>query len=201
MRILASACGLFVLLDRSWYRFRKLVARTYCRSLLEACGENPRFDPLSSQIRYEAVRLGDNVYLGPGAVIGRAHIGNDVMFGPRVHVRNGNHSIGVVGLAIREADDPSDDHGPIVIGDDVWVGEETTILHKGSIGEGSVVGTRSLVNRPLPPYVVAAGQPCRIIKKRFSDDELRRHLTLRGRSQEEIEHVVAARDGGLETLG
>jgi acetyltransferase-like isoleucine patch superfamily enzyme len=200
MRIVGWACGLFVLVDRSWYRFRKLVARTYYRTRLEACGENCRFDPLSSHIRYEAVKLGDNVFIGPGAVIGRAVIGNDVMFGPRVHIRNGNHSFGVVGTTIREANDPGDDHGPIMIGDDVWVGEESTILHRGAIGEGSVIGTRSLVDRPIPPYVVAGGQPCRILKRRFSDEDLRRHLTLRGRADAEIEQTIAARNHGLEAF-
>ena len=201
MRVVVWACGLFVLLDRGWYRFRKLVARTYCRTRFEACGRNCRFDAISSQIRYEAVRLGDNVFIGPGAVIGRAHIGNDVMFGPGVHVRNGNHSFGVVGVTISEANDPRDDHGPIVVGDDVWVGQETTILHRGSIGEGSVIGTRSLVDSAIPPYVVAAGQPCRIIRKRFSDEELRRHLSLRGRREDEIEEIIAARNRGLEAMG
>src|SRR4051794_37748494 len=102
MSFLARACGAFVRLDESWYRLRKLIARTYYKTKLEACGPNCRFDPLSSEIRYDAVRLGSNVFIGPGAVIGRAVIGNDVMFGPGVHVRNGNHSFEVLGSTIQD---------------------------------------------------------------------------------------------------
>jgi acetyltransferase-like isoleucine patch superfamily enzyme len=200
MPAVATACGILVRLDRSWYRFRKLVARTYYRSQLSGCGSNCRFDPLSSEIRYPAVSLGDNVFIGPGAVIGRAVIGNDVMFGPGVHVRNGNHSFEVVGKTIQEADDPRDDRGAVVIGDDVWVGQETTILPRGTIGEGSVIGTRSLVSRPIPPYVVAAGSPCRVLRRRFSDDELIRHLTLRGRTRDEAEEIRRVRAEALAEM-
>ncbi len=201
MRPLARVCGLFVLFDTSWYRLRKLVARTYYRTRFEQCGRNCRFDPLSSEIRYEVIKVGDDVFMGPGAVIGRAIIGNDVMFGPGVHIRNGNHTFEQVGVPIREGDDPHDDHDAIVIGDDVWIGQDTTVLHRGSIGEGAVIGTRSLVNRPIPPYVVAAGQPCRIIRKRFSDADLRRHLRLRGCDHETIEQVLRARENGLREFG
>jgi acetyltransferase-like isoleucine patch superfamily enzyme len=201
VRALIGLCGIVVRLDRSSYRLRKLIARTYYATKLEGCGENCRFDPLSSEIRYEAVTLGDNVFIGPGAVIGRAVIGSDVMFGPNVHVRNGNHSFEVVGVTIQDADDPRDDRPAVVIEDDVWVGQDTTILPNGAIGEGSVVGTKSIVSRPIPPYVIAAGSPCRVLRKRFSDEDLQRHLALRGRSEAEIEAIVRRRARGLEELG
>jgi maltose O-acetyltransferase len=200
-RALIELCGALVTLDRSWYRLRKLIARTYFRTKLQGCGRNCRFDPLSSEIFYEAVTLGDNAFIGPGAVIGRAVIGNDVMFGPNVHVRNGNHSFEVIGVTIQDASDPSDDRDPVVIEDDVWIGQDTTILPRGRVGEGSVIGTRSIVNRPVPPYVIAAGAPCRIIRKRFSDEELRRHLVLRGRTPAEIGAMVARRADALRELG
>jgi acetyltransferase-like isoleucine patch superfamily enzyme len=88
-----------------------------------------------------------------------------------------------------------------VIEDDVWVGQDTTILPNGAIGEGSVVGTKSIVSRPIPPYVIAAGSPCRVLRKRFSDEDLQRHLALRGRSEAEIEAIVRRRARGLEELG
>ena len=50
----------------------------------------------------------------------------------------------------------------------VWVGSSTTIVSGAEIGEGSVIGAMSLVNKKIPPFVVAAGVPARVIKPRFS---------------------------------
>jgi len=192
-RIVLAACGLLVRGGLVWYRLRKGVARHYYRSQLKHCGENVRFDPLSSQIRYDEVELGDNVYIGPGAVLGRTRIGNDVMLGPNVHVRNGHHSFEIIGQTIQGTFDPADDGPPVVIEDDVWIGQDVTVLAAGHIGEGAVIGTRSIVSRRVPPYVVAAGVPCRVLRKRFSDDELLEHLRRRGRDIEEASAVVARR--------
>jgi serine acetyltransferase len=75
----------------------------------------------------------------------------------------------------------------------VWIGDSTTVVRKGSVADGCVIGTRSLVTRPMPPYVVAAGVPCRVLKLRFSHDQLREHLRLRGRTPHEAERLIAER--------
>ena len=57
--------------------------------------------------------------------------------------------------------------GPIIIGDDVWIGFGTTILSGVKIGQGSVIGANSIVTKDIPPYSIYAGN--RIIKRRFSN--------------------------------
>lgn len=54
---------------------------------------------------------------------------------------------------------------PVTIGDDVWIGFGSVILPGVKIGEGSVVGAKSVVTRDIPAGVVAAGNPARIVKK------------------------------------
>ncbi len=120
------------------------------------------------------------------------------MFGPGVHVRNGNHPFEIPGQTIQGANDPASDRSAVVIEDDVWVGEDATILPKASLGEGAVVGSRTVVNRAIPPYVVVVGDPCRIVRPRFSDPDLRRHLALRGREAKEIERVVQRRQAMIK---
>ena len=59
--------------------------------------------------------------------------------------------------------------GDVVIGNDVWIGRGTTILSGVNIGDGSVIGAYSVVTKNVPPYSIVAGNPARIIKKRFDD--------------------------------
>lgn len=58
-------------------------------------------------------------------------------------------------------------HGPIVIGNDVWIGAGAKIMSGVSVGDGSVIGAGSVVTSDIPPYVVACGNPARIMRFRF----------------------------------
>lgn len=61
------------------------------------------------------------------------------------------------------------------VGNDVWIGQNVTVLPGVHIGDGAIIGANSVVASDIPPYCIAAGNPCRVIKKRF-DDELISHL-------------------------
>ncbi|MBR1404174.1 MAG: CatB-related O-acetyltransferase [Treponema sp.] len=61
--------------------------------------------------------------------------------------------------------------GDTVIGNDVWIGQNATILPGVHIGDGAIIGANATVASDIPPYTVSAGNPARIIRKRF-DDEL-----------------------------
>ncbi len=54
---------------------------------------------------------------------------------------------------------------PITVEDDVWLGGHVTVLPGVTIGRGSVIGAGSVVTRDVPPGVVAAGNPCRVIRR------------------------------------
>lgn len=61
--------------------------------------------------------------------------------------------------------------GDTVIGNDVWLGRECTIMPGIKIGDGVIIGAKSVVTKDVPAYHVVGGNPAKIIKKRF-DDEL-----------------------------
>ena len=65
--------------------------------------------------------------------------------------------------------------GDTVVGNDVWIGQNVTVLPGVHIGDGAIIGADSVVAKDIPPYTIAAGNPCRVIRKRF-DDELIEYL-------------------------
>ena len=61
--------------------------------------------------------------------------------------------------------------GDTVIENDVWIGQNATILPGVHIGDGAIIGANSVVGKNIDPYTIVAGNPIRVIRKRF-DDEL-----------------------------
>jgi virginiamycin A acetyltransferase len=57
--------------------------------------------------------------------------------------------------------------GDIIIGNDVWIGYQALILSGVTIGDGAVIGARSVVTKDVPPYAIVAGCPARVIRYRF----------------------------------
>lgn len=65
--------------------------------------------------------------------------------------------------------------GDTVVGNDVWIGQNVTILPGVHIGDGAIIGANSLVSKDVPPYCIVGGNPCREIRPRF-DKELTEYL-------------------------
>lgn len=61
--------------------------------------------------------------------------------------------------------------GDTVVGNDVWIGQNATILPGVKIGDGAIIGANSTVGSDVAPYTIIAGNPAKLIRKRF-DDEL-----------------------------
>lgn len=58
----------------------------------------------------------------------------------------------------------------VVIGNDVWIGRDSLILAGVTIGDGAVIGTRSVVTKDVPPYAIVGGVPAKVIRYRFSPE-------------------------------
>lgn len=59
--------------------------------------------------------------------------------------------------------------GDVIIGNDVWIGQETTIMSGIKIGDGAVVAANSVVVKDVEPYTIVGGNPAKLIRKRFDD--------------------------------
>jgi len=68
--------------------------------------------------------------------------------------------------------------GPINIGNDVWVGSNVIILSGITVGDGAIIGAGSVVSKNVPPYAIMAGNPIKMLRKRFSEQVISELLEL-----------------------
>lgn len=66
----------------------------------------------------------------------------------------------------------------MIFAGDNWIGANSTILKGVTVGEGAVVAAGALVNKNVPPYAIVGGVPARVIKMRFTEDEIAKHKKL-----------------------
>jgi acetyltransferase-like isoleucine patch superfamily enzyme len=69
--------------------------------------------------------------------------------------------------------------GDIIIGNDVWIGESATIMSGVSIGDGAIIGMRCIVSKDVAPYEIVVGAPQKVLRKRFSDDQIEALLKIK----------------------
>jgi virginiamycin A acetyltransferase len=69
--------------------------------------------------------------------------------------------------------------GDTVIGNDVWIGQNVTVMPGVHIGDGAIIAANSTVTKDIPAYHIAGGNPCRILKKRFEDELIQHLLTIK----------------------
>lgn len=72
-----------------------------------------------------------------------------------------------------------DNHGDILVGNDVWIGFEAVILAGVSIGDGAIIGSRAVVTKDVPPYTIVGGVPAKPIRRRFDNEIISKLLALR----------------------
>lgn len=60
--------------------------------------------------------------------------------------------------------------GDTVVGNDVWIGQNVTVMPGVHIGDGAIIGTNSTVASDIPPYAIAVGNPCKVVKYRFEPE-------------------------------
>ena len=66
-----------------------------------------------------------------------------------------------------------DEERDTIIEEDVWIGYHVTLLPGVTIGRGSIIGAGSLVTKSIPPYTIAVGAPCKVIKLKYSKEEIK----------------------------
>lgn len=114
------------------------------------------------------IEVGENFYANHGCVIldgAKVTFGDNVFVAPNCGFHTAGHP-----LDVEQRNQGLEYAYPITIGDNVWIGAGVTVLPGVTIGNNVVIGAGSVVNRDIPNGVVAAGNPCKIIRKITEND-------------------------------
>ena len=123
----------------------------------------------------EPISIGPNstIYTTRAKLIIKSHF----ISGPNLTIITGDHYY-LIGKFIDEVNDtdkiPENDQD-VVIEEDVWCGANVTILKGVTIGRGSIVAAGSVVTKSCPPYSIVGGVPAKVLKMKFSGEEIIRH--------------------------
>lgn len=133
----------------------------------------------------KGVKLGSNITMF--ATRAKIVIGDRSFTGPNVTIMTGDHPFDIIGKFIADnkkfeikaaGGDISKYDKDVVIDEDVWIGCNVTILKGVHIGRGAIVAAGSVVTHSLPAYCIGGGNPARVIKPRWSVDEILNHELL-----------------------
>jgi maltose O-acetyltransferase len=108
------------------------------------------------------IKTGEKVFFNFNCVVLDAApvtIGSRTLFGPNVQVYTATHPMNYA-----ERASGVEFAKPITIGEDVWIGGSTVICPGITIGDRSIIGAGSVVTKNIPSNVVAAGNPCKVIR-------------------------------------
>lgn len=137
----------------------------YLRAYLAAIGTETSVQMGCRFLNGRKVFLGDRNVINFGCLFDGRHYkiqtGSDVSIGPEAAILTLGHD--------PQSPEFANKGGDVIIGDHVWIAYRAIILPGITIGEGAVVGAGSVVTKDVEPYMIVAGNPAQVIKKRTAD--------------------------------
>lgn len=137
------------------------------------------------------IEFGEGTNIGRRCTISAANkivFGKNVLLGPNILVTDHNHEYAHIGLPVMNQGITSATN-QVFIGDGTWVGTNSVIVGNVKIGKGCVIGSNSVINKDIPDYCVAVGNPCKVIK--IFDTDAGRWIKVN--NEEHLKMVVANR--------
>jgi acetyltransferase-like isoleucine patch superfamily enzyme len=121
---------------------------------------NQRFIP--EIIIGDGSSIGDDSHI---TSVNKIIIGKNVLMGKKILITDNSHGISEFELLeIAPNKRPLYSKGPVIIEDNVWIGEKASIMPGVHIGRGSIIAANSVVTKSVPPYCLVAGIPAKVVK-------------------------------------
>lgn len=128
------------------------------------------WDGYAGQSFTPSIEIGEDCNIGENCHItacDRIEIGNGVLTGRYVYISDNSHGnpSNAEELDIRPSMRPLYSKGPVVIGNNVWIGERVCVMSGVKIGDGAIIAANAIVTHDIPAGVLAGGVPAKVIKK------------------------------------
>ena len=166
-----------------------LIRSYWLQPQFKDCGKSSRFESIGRIVGAKAIKIGNRVHFSEGFYLtvwlnisknAQLLIGDDCHFGAYNHITctnkiiigdnlltgkwvtitdNSHGETDIDTLAIPPSKRDVVSKGPIIIGDNVWIGDKATILPGVTIGKGAVIAANSVVTKDVDPYSVVGGIP------------------------------------------
>lgn len=124
------------------------------------------------QAKAGSVSIGSRTEIGPNTIISsisNIDIGKNALIGPNCFIGGGHYVTDRPEVPMMDLGWAS--KGPVVVGDDVWMGSGVVVLDSVRVGKGCVIGAGTVVTRDLPDYAVAMGMPAKVVRFRPKPEE------------------------------
>lgn len=149
------------------------------KALFAYIGENVWIEPDFRCEFGKNISIGNDVYINFGCIIldcAEVTIGANTLIGPNIGIYAVNHVINA-----EERIKGGCFGKPVYIGKRVWLGGDTKIMAGVTIGDETIIGAGSIVTKSIPSGVIAAGNPCKVIRE-ITDSDKTNYLNSRGES-------------------
>lgn len=146
------------------------------------------YDDYENPAQAKNIHIGNGVSLGVGitmfATRAKIYIGDKTFTGPNVTIMTGDHPFDIKGAYMADnmknklsaaGHDITPYDADVRIDEDVWIGCNVTILKGVHIGRGSIIAAGSVVTKSFPPYSIVGGVTSKLLKYRWTIDEIIEH--------------------------
>lgn len=134
------------------------------------------WDKYNSQTFHPEIRIGNCCGIGAYShitAINKIVIGNNVGTGDFILITDNSHGYGDTDeFNCRVGEKRLFSQGPVIIGDNVWIGEYSCILPDVTIGRGCVIGAASIIRQSVPPYSIVVGNPAKVVGFVYAPKEI-----------------------------
>lgn len=149
-----------------WWGIGRIIRYALCKRIFEYCGENVNIEQGAFFGAGIHVRIGNGSGIGINASIPDGTvIGENVMMAPNVYVHNRNHRFDRTDIPMRYQG--YSEEKPLIVEDDVWIGQDVTIMVGRKISMGSIVAANTVLAKDFPPYSIIGGNPSKLIRSRI----------------------------------